>query len=99
MVRRSSVLFAGSLPQLQVHHGTADSVVEVSQAHSLIDAMTRLGRGEPEFEYYLYAGNGHEFMTMTRSLDRTLAFPQRLQAPLLVDRSPDGMRRNRPFAK
>jgi acetyl esterase/lipase len=84
MVRRSAVLFAGILPQLQIHHGTADVVVEVSQAQSLIDAMTHLGHGEPEFEYYLYNGSGHDFSTMTGSLDRTVAFLERLRMPVLA---------------
>jgi acetyl esterase/lipase len=84
MVRRSTVLFAGSLPQLQIHHGTADSVVEVTQAQSLIDAMTHLGRGEPEFEYYLYDGSGHDFTTMTGSLARAAAFLERLRTPVLA---------------
>lgn len=99
IVRRSAVLFADHLPQVQVHHGTADSVVEFSQAESLRDAMHSLGRGEPEFEFYSYSGGTHDFTTLRGSLDRAVAFLQRLRTPLLVDRTPDGMRRNRLFAK
>jgi len=36
MVRRSPVYFAELLPQLQVHHGTADNTVPVGEAERLI---------------------------------------------------------------
>jgi dipeptidyl aminopeptidase/acylaminoacyl peptidase len=89
IVRRSAVLFADRLPQLQVHHGTADSTVEFSQAESLRDAMHRIGRAEPEFEFYSYNGGAHDFTTLSGSLDRAVAFLQRLRTPVLASRAPE----------
>lgn len=43
LVRRSAVLFADRLPGVQVHHATADDIVDVSQVKSLIDALIALG--------------------------------------------------------
>jgi len=80
LVRRSAVLFADRLPELQLHHGTADDVVEVSQARSLIRALERLGRGPPEFEGYLYEGGRHDPLTIPESIPRARAFLARLSA-------------------
>lgn len=81
LVRRSPVLYADRLPPLQVHHGTADGVVYVSQAESLIAAMQALGRGPPEFEAFLYEGAGHSFLEMPESLPRARSFLLELLAP------------------
>ena len=81
LVRRSAVLFAEDLPALQLHHGTADQVVAVSQAQALIDAMEELGRSEPDFQPYLYEGGTHDVLQgalFPTSLQRTLAFLLRL---------------------
>ena len=59
MLRRSAVYFAGRLPPVQLHHGTADQVVAVSQAHRLIEAMEAAGKGEDEFNANIYGGAGH----------------------------------------
>jgi hypothetical protein len=79
LVRRSPVYFVDRLPQLQVHHGTADSVVSVSQAQRLIDVMQAAGRGPPGFEWYLYPGGEHNPFTLPGSIDRASAFLARLQ--------------------
>lgn len=86
IVRRSAVLYADRLPQLQVHHGTADTVVEFSQAQSLRDAMQKIGRGEPEFEFYAYEGGEHDPSTLSGSFDRALAFLERLTTPVLASK-------------
>ena len=39
LVRRSGVYFVDRLPPVQLHHGTEDTVVAVSQAYRLIEAM------------------------------------------------------------
>jgi dipeptidyl aminopeptidase/acylaminoacyl peptidase len=78
LVRRSPVLYAGRLPPLQVHHGTDDEVVSVGEAERLIDVMLGLGRGEPEFEYYIYEGGTHNPLTLSGSLERTRTFVSRL---------------------
>lgn len=83
LVRRSAVLFADRLPDLQVHHGTADDVVDVSQAQALIDAMVALGRGEPGFQWYLYDGGTHNPLTLAGSIGRAVSFLlEILPAPL-----------------
>lgn len=74
LVRRSAVLYGADLPPLQLHHGTADDVVDVSQAQSLIRAMGVLGRGPPEFEAFLYEGGEHDPLTLSGSIDRARAF-------------------------
>lgn len=82
LVRRSGVLFADRLPQLQVHHGTADDIVPVEQAESLIETMQALGRSEPGFEFYLYEGGGHDPLTLLGSITRTQDFLGRLLTTL-----------------
>ncbi|NNF28648.1 MAG: peptidase [Gemmatimonadetes bacterium] len=74
LIRRSAVVYASRLPRLQLHHGTADAVVEVSQAESMIRTMEALGRFAPDFEGFLYEGGGHNPLTMPGSLDRALEF-------------------------
>ncbi|MCY4572870.1 MAG: hypothetical protein OXF01_08715 [Gemmatimonadetes bacterium] len=74
LVRRSSVLFAADIPPLQVHHGTIDFVVSVSQAESLIRAMEALGRGPPDFEAYIYESGGHDFLSLEEAIPRAVAF-------------------------
>jgi dipeptidyl aminopeptidase/acylaminoacyl peptidase len=81
LTRRSAVLFAERLPALQVHHGTADLVVAVSQAQSLIAAMQALGRTAPQFESYLYEGAGHDPFSMPGSISRAGTFLAVLTAP------------------
>ncbi len=81
LIRRSVVLFAADLPPLQLHHGTADPVVSVSQAESLIAAMDALGRGPPVFEAYLYQGGVHNPLMFPGSVDRVTAFLAPLLAP------------------
>ena len=74
LIRRSAVLHAERLPSLQIHHGTADVVVEVSQAESLIAAMEALGRTEPDFQSFLYEGGGHNPLSLSGSVDRAVDF-------------------------
>lgn len=88
LVRRSSVLFAGQLPDVQVHHGTADPVVDVSQAEALIAAMAAIGREASSFEPWIYPGGVHNPLTLPGSVDRTAAFlSARLVAPALAGQS------------
>jgi len=74
LIRRSAVLYADRLPALQLHHGELDTTVDVSQAQALIAAMTELGRGEPDFEAYLYPTGTHSPLTLPASIDRAVAF-------------------------
>lgn len=82
LIRRSPVYFADRLPALQVHHGTADPLVPVSQAQRLVEVMLGLGRGAPDFEYYLYQGGGHHPLTLPGSLERAQLFLAPLRQPL-----------------
>jgi dipeptidyl aminopeptidase/acylaminoacyl peptidase len=79
MLRRSPAWFAARLGPVQLHHGTADAVVHVSQAQRLIDAMSGIGRGPPDFEAYLYPGVGHSAFAMTGAAARVTAFLGRLR--------------------
>ncbi|MYA33249.1 MAG: hypothetical protein F4164_08075 [Gemmatimonadales bacterium] len=74
LVRRSSVLFAADLPAVQVHHGTADFVVPVSQAESLMRTMAALGRTAPDFEAFIYEGGGHDFLSLAGAIPRAAEF-------------------------
>jgi len=83
LVRRSPVLFADQLPATQLHHGTADPVVAVSQAERLIAELRRLGRGTPPQaspggptpdEWYLYEGAGHDPLALAGAVGRTTRF-------------------------
>jgi dipeptidyl aminopeptidase/acylaminoacyl peptidase len=78
MLRRSPVYFAERLPEVQVHHGTADDTVPVGEAERLIEVMRSLGRDAPEFEAYLYPGAGHDPLQMPASFPRTRQFLERL---------------------
>lgn len=84
LLRRSPVYFAEMLPQLQVHHGTDDATVPVGEAERLIEVMQALGRGEPEFQFYIYEGGVHDPLTLTGSIERTRSFLGRLTAATLA---------------
>lgn len=85
LVRRSAVLFAEVLPPLQLHHGTADEVVDVSQARSLIRALERLGRAPPDFEGHIYEGGRHDPLTLPGAIQRARGFIARLVPALAMD--------------
>ena len=74
LVRRSSVLFADRLPSVQIHHGTADIVVDVGQAESLITALEVEGRTEPDVQSFLYDGGTHNPLALIGALERTREF-------------------------
>jgi dipeptidyl aminopeptidase/acylaminoacyl peptidase len=78
LLRRSPVYFAELLPDLQIHHGTADTVVPVGEGERLIAVMEGLGRGEPGFQAFIYEGGGHSPLALAGSLPRTQAFLRRL---------------------
>jgi len=83
LVRRSAVLFAADLPELQIHHGTLDEVVEVSQAERLIEVLEAMGRGPPDDGYFVYPGGNHDPITLPGSVGRARAFLEALlEAPV-----------------
>jgi acetyl esterase/lipase len=73
-IRRSPVLFASRMNRLQLHHGSADQTVPVSQAESMISAMQDAGKTADEFQAFLYQGGDHNPLTLEGSLDRAKAF-------------------------
>lgn len=76
LVRRSPALWARDLPRMQVHHGTSDAIVPVSQTEHLMDAMSAIGRGAPSFEAFIYTepGAGHNPLQLPGSLVRARTF-------------------------
>ena len=74
LVRRSPALFVEHLSKVELHHGTADAIVPVSQAQRLISAMEEAGKTEEEFEYFIYEGGDHNPLTLNGSLERARAF-------------------------
>ncbi|NQV71725.1 hypothetical protein HQ496_01280 [bacterium] len=74
MVRRSAVLFVDRIDRLQIHHGTADQVVPVSQAEAMIKAMENAGKTAEQFQSFLYEGGDHNPLTLEGSIDRAKAF-------------------------
>ena len=74
LTRRSAVLFAEDLPPVQLHHGTDDDVVSVSQAESLIGTMDALGRTPPGFEAFIYPGGGHSYFSLDGLIPRSAVF-------------------------
>ena len=74
LVRRSAVLFAEDLPPVQVHHGTDDDIVSVSQAESLMRTMDALGRTPPGFEAFIYPGGGHSYFSLDGLIPRSAEF-------------------------
>lgn len=74
LIRRSPVLFLDRIANLQIHHGTDDTIVPVSQAQRMIDAMAQAGRGADTFSSFLYPGGQHNPFTLEGSLQRGSAY-------------------------
>ncbi len=74
LARRSPVLWASDLSRVQVHHGTSDAIVPVSQSQSLSAAMAAVGRTAPDFEAFFYTGGAHDPFTLSGSLQRAREF-------------------------
>lgn len=73
LIRRSAVLFADRLPPTQVHHGTADDVVAVSQAEALEGVLADL-EGREADEVFLYPGASHNPLEMVGIAGRAAGF-------------------------
>ena len=56
----SPFYFADQIPPLQLHHGTGDRVVPISQAEALHDRLRSLGRIAPDYELFVYEGADHQ---------------------------------------
>jgi dipeptidyl aminopeptidase/acylaminoacyl peptidase len=87
LLLRSPVYFADRIGSVQVHHGTADGVVDVSHAEALIDRLQALGRGGPGFEFHIYPGGGHNPLTLAGSPERAAAYLGRIALPTVTARA------------
>lgn len=74
LIRRSGLYFADRLPPVQIHHGTADEIVPISQSDRLADRLELLGW---PFEYYQYPGAGHDWPLGAESIVRVVAFSEK----------------------
>ena len=74
LIRRSAVLWADRLPDVQIHHGQQDDVVPVSQAQALIAALLADGRTAPDFEHFIYPDGRHDPFTLDGAVSRTEVF-------------------------
>lgn len=68
---RSALYFAERLPAVQIHHGTVDDIVSISQSDRL---ATRLENLNANYEYFQYEGKGHDPNLGDELLGRILAF-------------------------
>ncbi|MDE2751257.1 MAG: hypothetical protein OXI83_01655, partial [Gemmatimonadota bacterium] len=59
---------------VQLHHGTVDLTVSVSQATSMMKRMEALGRGAPDFEAFIYEGGGHDVLGLDEAIPRAVEF-------------------------
>ncbi len=85
LIRRSAVLWADRLPDVQIHHGQQDDVVPVSQGQALITALLADGRTAPDFEYFIYPDGRHDPFTLEGAVSRTEIFLGRsLDFPVTV---------------
>ena len=73
LLRRSVLYFADRLPPVQIHHGTVDDIVPISQSDALAAELARLSAVH---EYFKYDGKGHDPNLGDALLPRILAFLQ-----------------------
>jgi len=71
LIRRSAIYFADRLPPVQIHHGTADEIVPISQSDRL---AARLEMIDQPVEYFQYPGVGHDPRLGGELLIRVLSF-------------------------
>ena len=77
LLLRSPLYFIDRLPPLQIHHGTADDIVPLSQSARLHEAIVA-GANANGSEYYEYEGGGHHPIGLAGSQARVMDFLQRL---------------------
>ncbi|MDZ7269057.1 MAG: alpha/beta fold hydrolase [candidate division KSB1 bacterium] len=80
LLRRSPVYFAHRLPPLQLHHGTADPIVPVSEGERLREVLQGLARPAADFEFHFYPGGQHHPASLPGCPERTQNFLARLLA-------------------
>lgn len=73
LLRRSALYFADRLPPVQIHHGTADEIVPITQSDRLAMQLENVNTGS---EYFQYEGKGHDPNLGDELIVRILAFLQ-----------------------
>ena len=71
LLRRSALYFCERLPAVQIHHGTVDDIVPISQSDRLAAHLEDLNAN---YEYFQYEGKGHDPNLGDELLGRILAF-------------------------
>jgi acetyl esterase/lipase len=74
LLRRSVIYFAEQLPQLQIHHGTEDTIVPIEHSDRLMERLEALQQAGIEQEYYRYPGGIHKVESLPESAERTAQF-------------------------
>jgi len=74
LIKRSAVYFLNDITPLQVHHGTADEIVPVTQAERLIEMAIELELPIEEFQYFLHEYSGHDETTFIKGIDEMRDF-------------------------
>lgn len=74
LIRRSPIYFINDLAPLQVHHGTTDEIVSVSQAERIIEVYNEANFNENRFESYIYDSYGHNEFTIMYGMENALQF-------------------------
>lgn len=79
LLQRSPLYFADRLPPVQIHHGTADDIVPLSQSQRLRDTIAASGS-----ELFAYDGGDHLPFGLTGSKERAATFLRGLVGDELV---------------
>ncbi len=78
IIRRSAVLFADRLPDVQIQHGELDDIVDVAHALSLAETLQDMGRDATQVDLHLYPNASHTPFEMIGSFERMVEFVSRL---------------------
>ena len=73
-IKRSVCYFADELPELQVHHGLADTLVDASHTTVLLDALSSEGASFPEVQGFFYPGGQHNVNSFIGYAPRAVDF-------------------------
>lgn len=84
MLRRSPVYFPEQIPRLQIHHGTNDQIVPVTQSERLVEVLEDIGRTSPDLEYHYYENAGHDQNTVMSALTRISIFLSQLHMSRII---------------
>jgi len=77
LLQRSPLYFVDRLPPVQIHHGTADDIVPLSQSRRLSEALIASGSADGS-QLFEYEGGDHLTIGLTGSMARATTFLQGL---------------------